>query len=77
MAVGSEAANALLTPNQSDSGKERARAYHLAARVYARGVQEVTVEEAALIKRKIGENYAPIIVGPAFAMLEGHFEQRP
>lgn len=68
--LASATVEALLLPSQ-DSGEDKAKAYHLAMRVSKGGVQEVTVEEIAAIKKKIGEQWPPIIVGPAFDMLEG------
>lgn len=70
MTLASAAVDALLISTQ-ESGEDKAKAYHLAMRVSNGGAQQVTVEEIATIKKKIGEAFGPIIVGPAFDMLEG------
>lgn len=62
-------------PSKSqDSGEEKARSAALAIRLYPGGRHDVTIEELALIKSKIGANIAaPLLVARAFQALE----QRP
>jgi len=57
-------------PNKPEPGEDKLRAYDLAVRVYKGGEQEVSAEEITLLKRKIGENMVPLIVGQAYRMLE-------
>lgn len=62
-------------PNRpTESGEEKARCAMLATRLYQGGKQDVSIEDLALIKAKIGANIAaPLVVGRAFQALE----QRP
>lgn len=63
--------NSLLAPVQKESGIDKVKKYELAKRVYQNDVVELTTEEIALIKNRIGEAVIPIVVGQAFDMLEG------
>lgn len=65
--------NALMTPMEDEknlSGEEKFARYKLASRINASSIVEVTAEEIAMLKKLIGNVYAPIIVGPAFEALE-------
>lgn len=59
-------------PQVKESGEEKARSYALAIRIAkANGEDiEITAEEVVLLKKKIGENFAPAVVGPAYEILE-------
>lgn len=73
MTLGTVSVNALMgqfADEQGLSGEEKFRRYQLAERITAAGVQEVSAEEVALIKRLIGKAYGPILVGPAYIALE-------
>ncbi len=60
-------------PKNPDSftGDQKVERYELAKRIYEGGTIDLEAEQVALLKRLIGENYVPLIVGPAFEMLEG------
>lgn len=65
--------NALLAQfpdEQGLSGEEKFKRYKLAERVTKGGVQEVSAEDIALIKRLVGKAYAPAFVGPTYEALE-------
>lgn len=79
MTLGAVSVNALMgqfADEQAITGEEKFRRYQLAERVSDAGVQDVSAEEIALIKRLIGKAYGPVLVGPAFKALELDPEQR-
>jgi len=53
------------------SGEEKAKRWLLATRIYANSDVDLTIDEVSLIKKLIGKAFGPIIVGPAFEILEG------
>ena len=54
------------------TGVEKVRRYDLALRIKRGGGQlDLPAEEITLLKLLIGKAYAPLIVGQAWAMLEG------
>ncbi|HET6494347.1 MAG TPA: hypothetical protein VFH61_03160 [Thermoleophilia bacterium] len=61
--------NALLTNEQGNDGDEKARRWRLAMQLHE-GENELTIKEASLIKKQIGKNYSPIIVGQAYDLLD-------
>lgn len=63
--------NAVLAPVQKESGIEKVKKFNLAQRVYKSDEVELTAEEVSLIKACIGENFAPIVVGQVWNLLEG------
>jgi len=61
-----------MDPQAKMSGEEKVKRYDLATRI-VRGAkdEEFKVEEIALIKKVIGEGFAPLIAGQALKMLDG------
>lgn len=55
---------------QGLSGEEKFHRYQLAERIHAGSVQEVSAEEVALLKKLIGKNWPPAVLGPAYEALE-------
>lgn len=55
---------------QGLSGEDKFARYKLAERLNQGGVQEISAEEIALLKKLIGKAYGPIVVGPAYEALE-------
>lgn len=51
-------------------GDEKEKRYLLAKKIQA-GEQDLTVEEAALVKKLVGMAYQPLFVGQAYAVLNG------
>lgn len=72
LTLGVIAIEALLAvePKESVSGEDKLARYELAKKVKA-GATEITPEEAALIKKRIGHFYGPAVVGPTWALLNG------
>lgn len=64
------ACEALLHLKQDESGADKARGYRLAMKIVSGGEHDVEAEEVVLLKTKIGEIYAPIVVGRAYDALE-------
>ncbi len=65
--------SALISQNQGDkpSGEQKARRYALAVRTQqAKGDLELSVDEAAEIKKLIGLRYGPLIVGQAWEIID-------
>lgn len=61
----------VMFPEERDEGEHKYKRFDLASRVHKGGEQEVTPEEAALIKQRIGKLYGPAVVGPAYKLLNG------
>lgn len=70
MTLAYAACEALLALKPTDTGIDKAKCYRLAMAIVNGGTVNLTPEDAALIKAKIGEIYAPIIVGRAFDLLD-------
>ena len=64
--------NALLRPDEKAAEAEKLTRCKLAFQIaQASGPVEVSLEDAAMIKRLIGQNPSPLVVGQAFQMIEG------
>jgi hypothetical protein len=63
--------NALLAPNQKDSGVQKIQKYELARRIYTTDMVEVSAEEVVVLKKQVEELYPPLVCGQLCAMLEG------
>lgn len=68
------AITALLSDHVDDarlSGGEKFARYELAQRIHAKKWDTITAEDVTKLKMLIGRAFPPIIVGPAFDLLEG------
>jgi hypothetical protein len=63
--------NSILSPVQKESGIDKVKKFNLAQRVYKDDEVELTAEDITLIKERVGETFAPIIVGQVWNILEG------
>jgi len=70
MTLGSALINALLVPVQNEKGEEKVKKYELGVRIYQNDEIDLTAEEAALVKKRIGDVYGPIVVGQVFRLIE-------
>ena len=61
---------ALMAPAQTATGEQKAEAWNLAFRIQAADKMPLTVDEIAMIKKKIGETFNAIVVGPAWLILD-------
>jgi hypothetical protein len=71
---------ALLASSQGDenlSGEEKYNRYKLAKKVNASDEVELSVEEAAQIKKLLPKGFTPVLVGPVFDMIEAAAEAKP
>lgn len=63
-----------LLANRSDeqklNGQEKAIRHALAVLLVNGGEIDLEIEQIALIKKLVGEVYGPLVVGPAYKMLE-------
>lgn len=62
--------NAVLAPTEKELGVDKVRKYELAKMLFKGGEVDLTAEDITLIKKQVGENFAPIVVGQVFEMLE-------
>jgi len=62
--------NALLSPMEKDTGMQKMEKEELARKVYQNDSVDLTIEQVKLIKDRIGEMYAPIVVGQVWRLLE-------
>lgn len=62
--------NAILSPVQNEKGVDKVRKYELAKKIYANDEVDLNEDEIKLIKDRVGELYAPIIVGQLYELLK-------
>lgn len=62
--------NGVLSPVQNESGVDKVRKYELATKVFINDEVDLTVDEITLIKDRVGEVFAPIIVGQIYELLK-------
>ena len=62
--------NAILSPVEKESGIDKVKKYELAKKVYASDEVDLNEDEIKLIKDRVGEGFAPIIVGQIFELLK-------
>ena len=67
-----EALLCLFESERNEAGKSKYKRWKLAENLMksVSGIVELTVEELAQIKERVGKRYGPAIIGPAYAMLE-------
>lgn len=57
--------------DKDQSADEKINAYVLGARIKGGGEVDITAEDAALLKKRIGKLYGPLIVGQCLPVLDG------
>lgn len=62
--------NAVLSPVQTDKGVDKVKKYELAKRIYTSDEVDLDEDDIKLIKERIGENFAPIVVGQIYELLK-------
>ena len=62
--------NAVLAPVKEDKGVDKVRKYELAKMIFKGGEVDLTPEDIVLIKKQVGDNFAPIVVGQVWDMLD-------
>ena len=62
--------NAILSPVKDESGVDKVKKYELAKKIYAYDEVDLDEKEIALIKERVGEGFAPIVVGQIFELLK-------
>jgi len=63
--------NALMIPAKDDTGEQKVKKYILAVDIQKNDEVEITPEQAVLLKKAVGPNFGPVVVGPIFALLDG------
>jgi len=56
---------------EKDTGMKKMEKEELARKIYQNDSVDLTIEQVKLIKDRIGEMYAPIVVGQCWRLLEG------
>jgi len=62
--------NAVLSPVERESGVEKVKKYELAKKIYASDEVDLNEDDIKLIKDRVGEIFAPIIVGQIYELLK-------
>ncbi len=62
--------NALLTPVQNEKGVDKLRKFELAKKVHGDNGVDLDEDDIKLIKDRVGEVYAPLIVGQIYDLLK-------
>jgi hypothetical protein len=63
------ASEALLRATEEKDAQVKYKYYSLALKIGGGGVHDLKAEDVALIKQKVGEQFAPLVVGRAFDLL--------
>jgi hypothetical protein len=72
MTLGSICVQGLIAVEDGDrDGNEKFKRYELAMRLNKGGEQNLTNEDAVLIKKQIGRFFSVLVVGQAYNLLEG------
>ena len=63
----------LFEDERNEKGKSKYKRWQLAEKLMksVSGMLDLTVEEVAQLKERVGKRYGPTIVGPAYGFLEG------
>ena len=62
--------NAILSPVKDESGVDKVKKYELAKKIYNSDEVDLNEDEIKLIKERVGEGFAPIVVGQIFELLK-------
>lgn len=74
LTLGAASVTALLAmsqQSQNDTGEVKFRCYQLAQKLQPGGEVEIEPGDAEFIKTRISYIYGPVVLGPAFALLNG------
>jgi hypothetical protein len=66
-----EALFSILEADRNDSGAAKYARFQIAQKVHGGGEVDLTPEEIAVIKARIGDAFGAAVVGPAFKILNG------
>ena len=62
--------NAILSPVKDESGVDKVKKYELAKKIFNADEVDLNEDEIKLIKERVGESFAPIVVGQIFELLK-------
>ena len=62
--------NAVLSPVERETGVDKVKKYELAKKIHTSDEVDLNEEEITIIKDRVGETFAPIIVGQIFELLK-------
>ena len=60
-----------LDVDKDSTGAEKLALYQLAVKVNAGGMVDLLPEETSVLKERVGMGYGPVVIGPAYALLDG------
>ena len=62
--------NAVLSPVQKELGTDKVKKYELAKRVFESDEVDLNEDDIKIIKERVGEIFAPIVVGQIYELLK-------
>ena len=62
---------AVMEEDKNQSGEEKLKADELARRLYNEDMPDLTPEELAKLKERVGKMYGAVVVGPIYRILNG------
>lgn len=66
-----EALMCLAASDERASGEEKFHRYQIAQKINKGGEVELTPEEVVIIKKRVGEVYGAVVLGPVYELLNG------
>lgn len=67
----------VLKGDEQLSGEEKEKLFKIGMSAATGGIGEITADQAATLKRRIGIAYPPLIVGRAYEIIEGDSPEAP
>ena len=64
----------VLRGDEQLSGDEKEKMFQIGMGATKGGIGEITTDQASVLKKRIGQAYTPLVVGRAFAIIEGKDE---
>ena len=62
--------NAILSPVERENGVDKVKKYELAKKIYASDEVDLNEDDIKLIKDRVGEMFAPLVVGQIYELLK-------
>jgi len=66
-----EALMGVYQDEQALSGEDKIKRYALAEKIFLEGKVDLNAEDIALLKKLVAKMFSPVVVGPAWRLLEG------
>lgn len=62
--------NAVLAPVEKELGIDKVKKYELAKLIFKGGEVDLTIDDITFIKKSVGDNFTPLVVGQIFELLK-------